>query len=100
MIIYSVKKFKIEEKDNYLSNILNMRHNLSFNKDNDNLDIDNNTKQKNHLLLSTLNAPFTSHTISVLLYEIEKLSQQFPKFCLMGIKHSQRSLSKVINVSK
>ena len=77
-----------------------MRNNISFNKDNDNLDIDDKTKQKNYLLLSILNVPFTSHTMLVLLYEIVKLSQQFPKSCLMDIKHPQGSISKVINVSK
>ena len=46
MIIDSVKKFQIKEKDNCLFNILNMRNNITFNKDNDNLDIDDNTKQK------------------------------------------------------
>ena len=40
MIIDSVKKIQIKEKDNCLFNILNMRNNISFNKDNDNLDID------------------------------------------------------------
>ena len=100
MIIDSVIKFQIKEKDNCLSNILNMRNNIPFNKDNDKLDIDDNTKQKNYVFLSTLNVPFTSHTISVLLYEIVKLSQQFPKSCLMDIKHPQGSLSKVNNVSK
>ena len=44
MIIDSVKKFQIKERDNCLFNILNMRNNISFNKDNDNLDIDDNTK--------------------------------------------------------
>ena len=52
-----------------------MRNNISFNKDNDKLDIDDNTKPENCTLLSTLDAPFTSHTMSVLLYEIVKLSQ-------------------------
>ena len=33
MIIDSVKKFKIKEKDDCLFNILNMRNNISFNKD-------------------------------------------------------------------
>ena len=51
------------------------------------MDIDNNTKQKNYPLLSTLNVPFTSHTMYVLIYEIVKLSQQFPKSCLMDIEH-------------
>ena len=64
------------------------------------MDIDDNTKQKSYPLLSTLNVPFTSHTMSVLLYEIVKLSQQFTKSCLMDIKHPQGSFSKVINVSK
>ena len=64
-----------------------MRNNISFNSDNDKLHIDDNTKQKNYPLLSTLNVPFTSHTISVLLYDIVKLSQQFPKSCIMDITH-------------
>ena len=68
MIIDSVKKFQIKEKDDYLFNILNMRNNISFNKDNDNLDIDDNTKQKIYPLLSTLSVPFTSYTMLVLLY--------------------------------
>ena len=46
MIIDFVKKFQIKEKDNCLFKILNMRNNILFNKDNDNLDTDNNTKQK------------------------------------------------------
>ena len=77
-----------------------MKNNISFNKDIDKLDIDDNTKQEIFSLLSTLNVPFTSHTMSVLLYDIVKLSQQFPKSCLMDIKHPQGSISKVINVSK
>ena len=64
-----------------------MRNNISFNKDNDNLDIDDNTIQKHYPLLSTLNVPFTSHTMSVLLYKIVKLSKQFPKSCLMDNKY-------------
>ena len=52
-----------------------MRNNISFNKENDKLDIDDNTIQKYYPLLSTLNVPFTSHTMSVLLYEIVKLCQ-------------------------
>ena len=77
-----------------------MKNNISVNKDNNNLDIDDNTKQENYPLLSILNVPFTSRAMSVLLYEIVKLFQQFPKFYLMDIKHPQGNLSKVINVSK
>ena len=51
-----------------------MRNNISFNKNNNKLNIDNNTKQKKYPLLLTLNVPYTSHTMSVLLYEIIKLS--------------------------
>ena len=75
MIIDSVKKFQIKEKDDCLFNILNMRNNISFNSDNDKLHIDDNAKQKNYPLLSTLNVPFILHTMSVLLYGIVKLSQ-------------------------
>ena len=46
MILDSVKKFQIKETNDCLFNILNMRNNISFNKDNDNSDIDDNTKQK------------------------------------------------------
>ena len=88
-IIDSVKKFKIKEKNNYLFNISNMRNNISFNKDDNNLNSDVNTKQKNYVLLSTLNIPFTSDTMSILLYEIVKLSLEFPKSCLMDIKYPQ-----------
>ena len=56
--------------------------------------------RKKYPLLSTLNVPFTSHTMSVLLYKNVKLSQEFPKSYLMDIKHPQGSISKVINVSK
>ena len=75
MIIDSVKKFLIKEKNDCLFNILNMRNNISFHKDNDKLNIDDNTKQKNYPLLSILNVPFTSHIMSVFLYKIDKLSQ-------------------------
>ena len=77
-----------------------MRNNKPYNKDNDKIDIDDNMKQNKYPLYSTLNVPFTSHTISVLLYEIVKLSQQFPKSSLMNITHPQGSFSKVFNISK
>ena len=67
----------MKEKEDSLFNILNMRNNKSLN--NDNLNIDDITKQKNYPLLSTLNVPFTSYTMSVLLYKIVKLPQQFPQ---------------------
>ena len=87
MIIDSVKKLQIKKNHDCLLNILNMVNNISFNKDYDNLDIDDNTKQKHYPLVSTLNVPFTSHTMSVLLYDIVKLSQEFPKFCIIDIKY-------------
>ena len=90
----------MKEMDDCLFNILNMKNNISFNSDNDKLHIDDITKQKKYPSLWTINVPFTSHTMSVLLYDIVKLSQQFPKSCLMDIKHPQGSISKVINFSK
>ena len=58
-----------------LFNILNMRNNKSLNNGNNNLNMDDTTKQKKYSLLSTLNVPFTSYTMSTLLYDIVKLSQ-------------------------
>ena len=77
-----------------------MKNNQLFNNINHILDIDNSTKRQNYPLLLTLNVPYTSHTMLVLLYEIIKLSQQFPNSCIIDIKHPQGSLSKVINFSK
>ena len=77
-----------------------MRNNKSFNNNNDNLNIDDMTKQKNYPLLSTLNVPFTSHTVSTLLYDSVKLFQEFPASSIMDINYPQGSSSKVINTSK
>ena len=51
-----------------------MRNNISFNNDNDKLNIDDIIKLKKYPLLSTFNVPFTSYTMSILLYEMIKLS--------------------------
>ena len=99
-LIDSAKKFQMKKRDDCLLNILNMRNIILFSSDNDKLHINNITKQKHYPLLSTLNVPFTSHTMSELLYEIVKLSQEFPKSYIMDIKYPQGILSKVINISK
>ena len=90
----------MKEKEYSLFNIFNMRSNKSFNNDNDNLNIDEMTKQKKCPLLSTLNKLFTSHTISILLYEIIKSSHEFPDSSVTEIKNPQGSQSKVINIPK
>ena len=77
----------MKKKEDSLFNISNMRKNKSFNNDNDNLDIDDTKKQKHYSLLSTLNIFFTSHTMSILLYEDIKLSQEFLDSSIMNIKH-------------
>ena len=102
MIIETVKKFQMKEKKDGLFNISNTRNNKSFNNDNDNdnLNIDDTTKQKNHPLLSIRNVPFTSHSMSILLYEIVKLAQEFHDFSIMDIKRSQEISSKVLNIPK
>ena len=64
-----------------------MKNIQSFNNNNDNLKIDDMTKQRDYPLLSTLNVPFTSHTMSTLLYEIVKSSQEFPNSSIMNINH-------------
>ena len=65
----------MKEIEDSLFNILNMRNNKSLNNGNNNLNMDDTTKQKKYSLLSTLNVPFTSYTMSTLLYDIVKLSQ-------------------------
>ena len=75
-----------------------MRNKHSSNNVNYNLDIDDLTKQQYHPLLSTLNVPFTSHTISTLVYEIVKLSKVFSDSCRTKIKHPQGSTSEVISI--
>ena len=77
-----------------------MRNNQSFNNITDKLNIDYKTKQQNYSLLSALNVPFTSHTMSTLLYETLKLSKEFPDSCIMDINNSQGSTSKIINIPK
>ena len=57
-------------------------------------------KQENYPLLSTLNVHFTSHTMSTLLNEIVKLSQEFPDSAIMDIKYHHGRSSKVINIPK
>ena len=64
----------IDQKDGVFK-VLNMRNNQSFNNVSDKLNIDDESRNNNYPLLSTLNVPFTSHTISILLYEIIKLSK-------------------------
>ena len=64
----------IDQKDGVFK-VLNMRNNQSFNNVSDKLNIDDESRNNNYPLLSTLNIPFTSHTISILLYEIIKLSK-------------------------
>ena len=90
----------IKEQKDSLVNILNMRKNQSFNNANHNLDIDDSTKRQNYPLLSTLNVPFTSYTMSILLYEIIKLSKEFPNSSISKIKYPQGSRSKLTNIPK
>ena len=77
-----------------------MRKKQSFLNVNINLDIDDLSKQQNYPWLSTLNVPRTSHTLSILLYKIVKLFEEFPNSCITKIKHHQGSTSEVINIPK
>ena len=49
-------------------------------------------------MLSTLDAPFTSHIMSTLLYKIIKLSKECLDSHIINIKYSQGNESKVINI--
>ena len=51
-------------------------------------------------LLSALNVPYTSHTMSTLLYEIVNLYKDFPDSSITKIKHSQGSTPEAINIPK
>ena len=76
----------MKEKNDCLFNILNIRNNISFNNDNDKLNIDDIIKQKNIL--------YYQHLMYLL------LCIQY-RYCYMGLlKHPQGIISKVINVSK
>ena len=95
-----LKKIQLKEQKDSLFEILNIRNNQLFNNVNHNLNIDDVTKQKNNPLLSVLNVPFTSHTMSKMLCGIVKLSKEFPDSCIMNIKHPQGSTSKIISIPK
>ena len=77
-----------------------MGNSIKFNDDKDKLKIDNLQQIKDYPLLSTLNIPFTCHTISTLLYEIVNLNKHYPKARIMDIIHPQGRFSKVINIPK
>ena len=77
-----------------------MKVSIIFNDDKDKFKIDSLQKINNYPLLSTLNIPFTCHTMSTLIYDIVKLNQNFPKARILDIIHSQGSSSKVINIPK
>ena len=96
-IIEYVKKIQMKEMEEKLFKLLDMRNSIKFNDNNDKLKINKFQKIRNHHLLSTLNIPFTCHTMSILLYEIVKLSQHFPKACILDIIHPQGNSFIVIN---
>ena len=99
-IIEYVKKIQLEETENKLLKLLDMRNSIKFNDDKDKLKVDNLQQINDYSLLSTLNIPFNCHTISTLLYEIVKLNKHYPKTRIMDIIHPQGRFSKVINIPK
>ena len=84
-------KIQLQEQKDSLVRILIMRNNELFINVSNNLDIDDSTKQQNYPSLSRLNVPFTSHTMSTLLYDIIKLFKEFPNSFITKIKHHQGS---------
>ena len=95
-----MKKIKLKEMEETLFKLLDMRNSIKFNNDKDKLKIKNLEHINNYPLLSTLDIPFTCHTMSTLLYDIVKLNQHFPKARILDIIHPQGSSSKVINIPK
>ena len=51
------------------------------------LQIDDSMLKEKHPLLHSLRIPFIPHIISTILYEIIKLSVQFPNRNILSIKH-------------
>ena len=84
-IIEYVKKIQLKETENKLFKLLDMRNSIKFNDDKDKLKIGNLQQINDYPLLSTLNIPFTCHTMSTLLYEIVKLNKHYPKARIMDI---------------
>ena len=68
VIIESVKDIQLMKHEDRLLKVLNVRNSQSFNNINDKLNIDDKTKNQNYSLVLTLNVPFPSHIISMLLY--------------------------------
>ena len=99
-IIEYVKNIQLKETEEKLFKLLNMRNSIKFNDDKDKLKIDNLQQINNYPLLSTLNIPFTCHSMSTLLYNIVKLNRYFPKARIVVLIHPQGSSSKVINIPK
>ena len=90
-----MKNIQLKETEEKLFKLLNMRNSIKFNDDKDKLKIDNLQQINNYPLLSTLNIPFTCHSMSILLYDIVKLNQNFPKARIFVIIHPQGNSSKV-----
>ena len=99
-IIKYVTTIQLKETENKLFKLFDMRNSIKFNDDKDKLKIDNLQQINDYPLLSTLNIPFTCHTMSTLLYDIVKLNKHYPKARIMDIIHPQGRSSKVINIPK
>ena len=80
-----MKHIQLKETENKLFKLLDMRNSIKYNDDKDKLKIGNLQQINDYALLSTLNIPFTCHTMSTLFYEIVKLNKHYPKVRIMDI---------------
>ena len=99
-IIEYVKKIQLKETEDKLFKLLHMRNSIKFYDNKDKLKIDKLQQINDYPLLSTLNIPFTCHTMSTLLYEIVKLNRHYPKARILDTIHPQGRSSNVINIPK
>ena len=95
VLIESVNDIQLTKHKDRLFKLLNKRNNQSFIDVNDKLYIDEGKIKISHLMYHLL------LILSLLfLYEIVKLSKEFPDSYIMNIKHPEGSESKVINIPK
>ena len=95
-IIEYVKKIQLKETEEKIFKLLDMRNSIKFNDDKDKLKIDNLQKINNYHLSSTLNIPFTFHTMP---YNANIVIWGY-KARILDIIHPQGRSSKVINIPK
>ena len=99
-LIKYVKETQITDCYNGIIKLINVNIEDSSNVQYQKLHIDDSMLKEKYPLLYSLKIQFISHVMSTILYEIIKLSKQFPNRNLLSIKHWRGTESTVINISR